>query len=78
LNVIGGGGFDKATLQDSALADLLTAAGDQASLTNDLGLVTSIAGFAQVQANSTHGGADKAHIGAIDFLLAKEGAWLEV
>jgi hypothetical protein len=78
LNVTGGLGHDTATLQDSALNDLMQASGDQLTLTNDAGLATAISAFAQVTASSTLGGTDHAQVGAIDFALTQQGNWLSV
>ena len=76
LSVNGGGGHDVATLQDSAFNDHLEALGDTATISNDLGFATSVAAFAQVNAKSSNGGTDTAHVGAVDFALAQEGAWM--
>lgn len=76
LSVDGGGGNDAAVLQDSAFSDHLEALGDEATLSNDLGFATSVAAFAQVTAKSTSGGTDTIHLGALDFALAQEGAWI--
>ncbi|MBI3840204.1 MAG: hypothetical protein HY288_19960 [Planctomycetia bacterium] len=78
LTVNGGGGHDTATLQDSALSDHLRAAGDGATLSNDLGFLTSLMAFSQVQAKSTNGATDTAHVDAIDFALQELGNWLAV
>ncbi len=78
LTVNGGGGTDAATLQDSALNDYLQAAGDEATLSNTAGLSTSLAGFADVKAISSAGGADTAHVSAVDFALEQEGSWVSV
>jgi hypothetical protein len=76
LTVNGGGGQDTATLQDSTSNDHLQAAGDEATLSNDLGYLTSVIAFSQVQAKSTNGGTDTAQVGAIDFALQQQGNWL--
>jgi hypothetical protein len=72
----GGGGQDTATLQDSTSNDHLAAAGDEATLSNDLGYLTSLMAFSQVQAKSTNGGTDTAQVDAIDFALQQQGNWL--
>ena len=76
LTVNGGGGKDTATLQDSTSNDHLQAAGDGATLSSDLGYITSLMAFSQVQAKSTNGGTDTAHVDAIDFTLQQLGNWL--
>ncbi len=77
LSVNGGGGADTATLDDSALDDLLVAAGDQVSLSNTDSLSTTLAAFASVQATSSHGGNDTADVSSIDFTLEQVGDWID-
>lgn len=76
LSVDGGGGTDSATLHDSALSDHLEAEGSALSMSNELGDITSILAFEQVQANSTSGGTDTASVGSIDFALNQQGDWV--
>jgi hypothetical protein len=74
--VNGSGGADSATLTDSAFDDELSAAGNEATLANDLGQITTLLAFEQVKAITVNGGSDTADVDAIDFTLEQEGAWI--
>jgi hypothetical protein len=68
------GGYDQATLFDSALNDHFAATGDHAELRNSA-LVTWIYDFDRVRAVSDSGGHDTAELDAVDYILQVSGPW---
>jgi hypothetical protein len=70
----GSGGYDQATLFDSALDDHFAATGDLATLRN-AAFVTWVYDYDLVRTVSDSGGNDRAEVDAVDYVLQVVGPW---